>query len=135
MEIKPTYATSEQAKLLKEKGFDELCQFYYYDLKKGHTLENVLQENKSPYCNGIIKEKQHFQTFNAPEQWQVVEWLRINHGIWVDVSNIKRFKYSCQVTDLNTNENDSGIKFSKSFFETPQEAYSSAFDYVLRELI
>jgi hypothetical protein len=29
MEIKPTYVTFEQAKLLKEKGFDEECNRFY----------------------------------------------------------------------------------------------------------
>jgi hypothetical protein len=29
MEIKPTYVTFEQAKLLKEKGFDVECIYHY----------------------------------------------------------------------------------------------------------
>lgn len=37
-EIKPTHVTFEQAKLLKEKGFDEICSAIYETEKEIHSF-------------------------------------------------------------------------------------------------
>jgi hypothetical protein len=111
--IKPTYVTFEQAKLFKNKGADAIS-FKYYD--NGGTLchSNTVVSNKM----GLVV---------ALEQWQVVEWLRVNHGIWVfvgaDAFNEKKFWGS--VLNLTTDKNK-----QTRFCSTPQEAYSAAFDYI-----
>ena len=116
MKIEPVYVTFEQAELLKEKRFDIWCEFRYTDF------------------NGQIKlAKDASELFPlAPEQWQVVEWLRINHGIWVGVSLFnKKYKYLInQIEDTWCFNDKKGDKFN-----TPQQAYSAAFDYVLKELM
>ena len=45
-----TYVTWEQAKLLKEKGFDEYCKNSYF--KSGNFLfgDFLWQRNKSAHC-------------------------------------------------------------------------------------
>jgi len=130
-EIKPTYVTFEQAKWLKEKGFDETCNAYF-DLDKKITLFNDKDFNTSknsdmyPYTFGEI---------TLPEQWQVVEWLRVNHGIWISVNwynknnnnifwsytieKIVKYPEPIDYTPQNTINSN-----------TPQEAYSAAFDYI-----
>jgi hypothetical protein len=101
MRIRPNYVPFEQAKLLKEKGFDVVCKSSYeYSLtaqkdpeydeggpfgwKKGEL--NI--EYDSEFLNG--SESSDYSNKNwfmcaRPEQWMVVEWLRVKHGIWVSL--------------------------------------------------
>jgi hypothetical protein len=80
----------------------------------------------------------------APEQWQVIEWLRVKHGIWVTSNPLGDSKdwpmWDFKVLDLK-NPN-SAVEYelknlSKTYeeiiansFNLPQEAYSAAFDYI-----
>lgn len=131
MDIKPTYVTFEQAKLLKEKGFKYYCPLSYWEQKltnntPGYALENgeTSQEN---YYN--------FERYYAPEQWQVVEWLRIKHGIWVWVRPFK--DHAADNNDPIQHQMNiffKGVSISKEF-DSHEEAYSAAFDYILKEMI
>jgi hypothetical protein len=114
--IEPTYATFEQSKFFKEKGFDNVCSNYYHIRGKLMNLENG--DTGEWECD-------------APEQWQVVEWLRVNHNIemWVAPFIYEGFfetprTYSYFIYSEAGWEND-GVDF-----ESPQEAYSAAFDYI-----
>ena len=133
-EIKPTYVSFEQAKRLKEKGFDLYLNAIYKT--DGTLVENV---------NLTKVEK----LFPAPEQWQVVEWLRVKHGIWVSVDVVKEYWF-WKIRGINGKEivkeqlpielcttlTDllfSNTKYLK--YTSPQEAYSAAFDYILTNII
>jgi hypothetical protein len=126
-EIKPTYVTFEQAKRLRDKGFNESCDKIYYlphptIAKKNNVEENIWFSinNSSPLLNGILR----------PEQHQVVEWLRVNHGIWIEVIETDLFqKYFFQLKRKDSSRLKDGD------FNSPQEAYSAAFDYVLNNLL
>jgi len=138
-EIKPTYVTWEQARLLKEKGFDESC-YRTYNLRKELSpfpiTENMGGEKVDPLDYKWNNSSIHPSNITAPEQWQVVEFLRVNHGIWVEVGvgnlfhkdkfyilikeyNIDRWNLTSLTNDLH------------SPYDSPQEAYSAAFDYIL----
>jgi len=125
MEIKPTYVSFEQASLLKEKGFDEITKSIY-------QYENLVVNNDYVNFRNSLFSYDHFE-ISAPEQWQVVEWLRINHGIFVwvagyrDKSNRITFDFYFDKQKLNEKKSN--------FFKTPQEAYSAAFDYTFKRLI
>lgn len=122
MEIKPTYVTFEQAKLLKEKGFD-IPTLTAFDDEDGIIISSYSKDvfSRLNYNNSGYKT-------SRPEQWELVEWLRINYGIYISV--------------LVHSKNGKGV-FYESFvnsmtfsgFNLPQEAYSEAFDYILKELI
>jgi hypothetical protein len=113
--IKPINNDFEQAKWLHGKGFDETC--------------NKLHHFNGSDCISMINKNSENFGFSAPEQWQVVEWLRINHGIWVQVVSrngmskmrfefeITRFEWYNYVSELTT-------------YDSPQAAYSAAFDYI-----
>jgi hypothetical protein len=124
MEIKPTYVTFEQAKWLKEKGFKENCDYLYSDgrLEERNCIGKVI--NKDAITHLIT----------APEQWQVVEWLRVNHDIWVstDFSEVdESFTYKIHLIKSNKLPRI----FTDCGYDSPQEAYSAAFDYILNNLI
>jgi hypothetical protein len=132
MNKQPTYVTFEQAKLLKEKGFDEHCTFIYSLDIVGDTIPHIYPSEDYDHNKNHI--------WLRPEQWQVVEWLRVEKGIWVYVKlhalDNGVIKYSCRVYNLKL--------FISLYIEgkaanfvsnSPQEAYSAAFDYALKELI
>jgi len=142
MEIKPIYVTFEQAKLFKEKGFDEITKAIY-------QYENLEVNNDYVNFRNSLFSYDHFE-ISAPEHWQVVEWLRVNYGIWVSIepcmnvegdwrtpvkgtfSFMYAIKYANEKLYIVFNKNP--MLFEKGF-KTPQEAYSAAFDYILNNII
>jgi hypothetical protein len=135
MEIKPTYVTFEQAKWLKEKGYKQTpnkLRIPYYNYK-GEFRGDVSDYIKA-YVDEDKEKAEEYSTINAPEQWEVVEWLRINHGIWLYV------KRGCEIRNNEAFDKFQSIiefipqvKFDITdlpTFDSPQEAYSAAFNYI-----
>ena len=125
MKIKPIYVTFEQAKLFKEKGFDVVCDKFY--ASNGKLCDSVYDFDE--WCS-------------APEHWQVIEWLRIKHGIqlFLDYFYYDGFHYGCKYTKSNGDSGDIWVEGNDDTNGidgalTPQDAYSNAFDYVLKNLI
>lgn len=126
--IQPTYVSFEQAKLLLEKGFEftinPLCC-----ITKGGGL-SIMNQGCAERNRCLV----------APEQWVVVEWLRLVHGIQVFLDYIfyDGFRYGCKYVKSNGDYGEiwvEGIEDDIDGSNTPQEAYSAAFDYILNELI
>jgi hypothetical protein len=124
MEIKPTYVTFEQAKLLKEKGFDAKLSKVY------NTIGQLWNSHYSYMTNDDCDSG---AACIAPEQWQAIEWLRVVHDIHVT--------YDVRVSGyyglINYRHSKGSLYLSKEIdeiFESPQKAYSAAFDYVLKEI-
>jgi hypothetical protein len=129
-EIKPTYVTREQAKWLKEKEFDLPTYAYYYGLNfytgeyKNHSQTTI---GDTPMHKMLIGYT------SAPEQWQVVEWLRVNHGIWVSVNIAMDDKWYFELYNLKDKRNAEIIIEDENvtdFHNSTKEAYSAAFDYI-----
>jgi hypothetical protein len=135
MEIKSTYVTFEQAKLLKEKGFN-------YRVYKEYTpqFDFITDTDTSANCviGGECAMKYAAEdSFAAPEQWQVVEWLRVNHGIWIQIEFGKdedQIWFDWYIYKLELGY-DYSNESSYSGFNSPQEATSAAINYVLNNLI
>jgi len=130
-QIKPTYVTFEQAKLLKTKSFDEECKMCVDDGDVRPLPFN---------CGNTIHRNSMHPYYSAPEQHIVLEWLRVNHGIWIyiDMTGSEKFYPRYRYIDKNGQhyvgdfKDDNNERFLK---DTPQEAISAAFDYILKELI
>lgn len=151
MEIKPTYITFEQAKLLKEKNFNLEIKSYYRSTGSG-VFETKEYHN---WNDDATHETVGGMTYvSAPEQWQVVEWLRVNYNInityTIDVIGSDEWCYGYHIWYIpeefdSVKRRCSHILQIYSFKEgygsytggwnSPQEAYSAAFDYCLKELI
>jgi hypothetical protein len=119
MNIQPAYVTFEQAKLLKEKGFD---------------LDVTSEITSSGFVNthGIKANWNETNMFvSAPEQPQVIEWLRLTKGYFVTVILDRNadYKFTVQMTDGEF------VKVMAFPSATPHTAYSAAIDYILNELI
>jgi hypothetical protein len=128
-EIKPTYVTREQANRLKEKEFD-LPTYAYYSGLNFYTGE--YKNHSQTTIGDTPMHKMLIGYTSAPEQWQVVEWLRVNHGIWIYVVGGGNNRYYPMYQDKN--QYKLALDLDK-FYDTPQEAYSAAFDYILNNLI
>jgi hypothetical protein len=175
MEIKSSYTTFEQSKNLFNKGFDIISKQSYdstqgignvplYMVYKDYSLlhktnpdvykDEIVFESVTPnsskfgsvenFYNGSNK---ILPTYHAPEQWQVVEWLLQNHGIFVRINptiieynkSKDDIKWCFDVFNLQTylkngkvwGAEHKGIYSNNTYYETPQEAYSAAFDYIL----
>jgi hypothetical protein len=143
-EIKPTYVTFEQAKLLKEKGF-------LIPTSLGYLSNGDLS---APYygIKFINSDTENDVMYSAPEQHQVVEWLRVNHEIEVYALRYtfskgefvgKKYMFVVEKYKKNFNPDLDEYHFEEEPLESsrelnynsPQEAYSAAFDYILNNLI
>jgi hypothetical protein len=126
-EIKPAYITFEQAKWLKENRFIEPTLTYWS--KRDGLIENEITLRNH-------NERGEWST-SRPEQWQVVEWLRFNHDIWVSVDwcfSEKKpstlVKWSFNLSNVGNREKSIILSKTITFYNSPQEAYSAAFDYI-----
>jgi hypothetical protein len=109
-EIKPAYVTFEQAKFIR----------YPFLTDTGYSFSGKTIQRKYIITDGWI---------NRPEQWQVVEWLRINHGIWIFLERGLEPVNFYPVIDIN--HKVTSFKYHPPMWHnSPQEAYSSAFDYI-----
>lgn len=80
--IKEDYVSFEVAKLLKEKGFDEPCDFVY----DGGKLEWI--HHKFIFLGGKISTNSEFrdsEIISAPTIQMAMKWLREKHHIVIDV--------------------------------------------------
>jgi hypothetical protein len=133
-EIKPTHITFEQyesycdlklLQLLYDKGFRFKLE------TEGHRVINNLAEQRFnegdvSYCNNYI-------TYSV-----VVEWLRVNHGIWVRVEPDWDGMWWAQIKSNSIPHARIGkwqVITACAPYNSPQEAYSAAFDYVLNNLL
>jgi hypothetical protein len=146
----------EQAKLLKENGFNEKCRNYYTQIGKqyvngwGDSIEDDDGFSTNEYNPLFVfdysdfNKKQVMDFTLAPEQWQVIEWLREVHqidlqaicnwsfGIRTYRSGIIYVKDNKIKTRFLRPEKDK-LKFIE--FNSPQESYSAAIDYCLGKIL
>jgi hypothetical protein len=135
--IEPTYVTREQSKWLKEKEFD-LPTYAYYSGLNFYTGE--YKNHSQTTIGDTPMHKMLIGYTSAPEQHQVVEWLRVKYGIWITIGVGNLFhpdkfyilikKYNIDRWELIHLDNE-----KHSPYDTPQEAYSAAFDYILKKFI
>jgi hypothetical protein len=132
----PTYVTFEQAKKFKEKGLSAKSDKYWVMMTKDEYTEmSDVQLEDLDYSVGIGGNL----VIIKYQQWQVVEWLRVNHGIWVEVNHCGTFNEFafkiCKLNNKNVKTEPHYISDYGKGWNVPQEAYSAAFDYVLNNLI
>lgn len=135
--VKEAYVSYEVAKLLKEKGFDEPCMFYY--TAKKTTGYRVPSEN---WNRGVY--------LSRPTLQMACAWLREEHDLHISTcpfencsndaeGNVcdRRSFWSfdiCSVYDGQYIYQDYE-QFRLSEFQTHEEAVEAALKYVLENLI
>ncbi len=120
-DIFESYCSLETLQLLHDKGLR------FYESTTGHRVDHCLAEQK--FNEGNISYCENYLTHAI-----VVEWLRVNHGMWIVVSHNKdQSGWFFMITKCGKDRPawESIIDDQNS----PQEAYSAAITYVLTNLI
>lgn len=133
------------AKLLKEKGFDEQCYYYYehaiteaYNEQDGYSGPFGWEKGETNYQSGFHINNSKYDSSNeawllcsAPTIAEVCMWLYEKHGIWIypfrhDFNNQFYWHIDTAREDEFTSDN---------VFNSPTEAYTAAIEYTLNNLI
>lgn len=129
--ITEDYVSFETAKLLKEKGFDEPCDFVY----DGDKLEWI--HHKFIFLDGKISTNSTFNfdgIISAPTIQMAMKWIRMNHNIHIIIESGKSNKvvYFSNLKDLHTNN---FVYNDTKYYETCEQACEAAIKYCLENLI
>ena len=133
--ITEDYVSFKIAKLLKEKGFDELCIFKY-DLEGTRVKAGVAIDE---WQNGELDNGE----CSAPTLQMATKWLREVHNIFIDIylpshsereDTIYHGTYSFDIFNLNTKVYVY-CTWGEIEFNSYEEAVESALKYCLENLI
>jgi len=133
MEIQSTYCSFEQAKLLKEKGFDLPCK--NYSVKD----ETICEGFDDPYWGDnrivnwnkdVVGIKPFYGFVSRPEQWQIVEWAFQKHNCFIQVISFNtdkqmKFKYQLKRYEWDGSVTDDIV------YDTPNQAYEKGISHFL----
>lgn len=121
--IEEAYVSFETAKLLKEKGFDEPCRYYYSSDGKIYRVYGLKDRNYT----GV-------NTFSVPFQALAMKWLREVHNIHIGINPISGKGYNAIIYDV-ADFDDYGIISDTEFFFHVEEACEAAIKYCIENLI
>jgi hypothetical protein len=121
--MEPKYIDLDRDKWLKEMGFDKWLDTYS---EKNHMLSGWLENDL--YIDEV---ELPIELINS----LIVEWLRVNHGIWIQVSISRYGMFYCNILQNQPTKNiDVPMSYEMicqlNDYNTPQEAYSAAFNYI-----
>lgn len=80
--IKEDYVSFEVAKLLKEKGFNEECEYFYDEYNDNECV--ICSNGVSAYNND-----EHSTYYSRPTLQITMKWLRIEHNIHIEPHIVK----------------------------------------------
>ena len=126
--ITEDYVSFETAKLLKEKGFDEEC-VYFYDWDEEDEIYRICSNGGS--CNN----KEYPTYYSRPTLQMAMKWLREVHNIalnigWGEILEDK-FQWWCIIL----NQKDGSILRESEYYSTYEQACEAAIEYCLEHLI
>lgn len=112
-----------------------------YEELLGNWNDNFVTKKNGDRCFGCDKSKGYFETYSAPTHAIAIEWLRANFSIniWIDCNKEEKWIWTVNIIkDGEYIQSDDWIEDLENlpdYYNTPKEAISAAFDYVLKELI
>lgn len=115
-----TTVNFEIAKLLKEKGFEQESDTYY-------TTNGEL---KYDFDYPALQPSKPYGYYDAPTIAEIVMWLYENHKFWIVAFPIEDGFWAFDVFDSKSECIKSGMEFN-----SPTEAYETAIEYTLENLI
>lgn len=132
--IEPNFVTFEQAKLLKELGMFPGSN----DKKewKGLSFRGAYRLDGTFYAPQMIRIS-NINHFLAPEQWYVLEWLRVVKGIYIFLDYTYYDGFICGfkwVKEANGAFEEVWLDREPGNILSYAELYSKAFDHILTKL-
>lgn len=122
--IKEDHVSFEIAKLLKEKGFDEICRAAYTNDGKFITHHNYYSQCKNEYV--------------APTHQMAIKWLRMEHNILLfplPAQENGKLVYIVEVWTWNEKESIYECAYAPMPRKEPEQAVEAALKYTLENLI
>ena len=135
--ITEDYVSFETAKLLKEKGFDEVCENAY---NEGGVFVSTLLIGHDCDKSFIVNNQTIFP-YKAPTHQMAMAWLREKHNIHIsvtigsDVDNPNYIFYWAGIAKFTKSSLDYIDPFGEQEFSTNEEAVETALKYSLENLI
>lgn len=123
------------ARLARDVGFDDKCQYGYYDLEqdnKGKYRSGEFRDFNDSYTHSHWSNNSNLTTsITAPPQCVLIRWIRENHNLlvyadWFDNRFVGRIKI------MNTNSRIKG--YSTIRYDTYNEALESAIQSALNTI-
>ena len=130
--ITEDYVSSEIAELLKEKGFEEEC-VYFYDWDEEDEIYRICSNGGS--CNS----KEYPTYFSMPTLQMAMKWLREKHNLFIQVTIVphttitmeqKYYLFSIHKDRRRLRRDDVPI----NYYNTYEEACEAAIKYCLENL-
>lgn len=122
------YVSFEVSKLLKEKGFDEEC-YWYYPINGGEVQELSLDE-LNYHRSQFIK---------APTHQMAMKWLREKHNLFIfPFPQMNTSKFWAEIYQLSDNQKWKNLyceSIDLQDYQTYEEACEAALKYSLENLI
>lgn len=131
--IKEDLVSSETAKLLKEKGFDEPCCMVYMETQDGYQLENSAEQTNT--CLAETYRLCGAQNYSAPTLQTAVNWLRTTYKLHIAVSLTYDSPRLYEAKIMRTDVCEDIVLCPEKNFNSPEEAYGAAIKYCLEHLI
>ena len=127
--ITEDYVSYKTAKLLKEKGFDEPCQFLYFSKYKPEgDFVGCFHARKNSEINEA--------SYSAPTIQRAMKWLMEEKGIAIipilsSILDNEKFLWDVKIVVAKTGES-----YSQGWiYEKQEEAFDTAIKYCLKNLI
>ena len=134
--IEEAYVSFEVAKLLKEKGFDEYCR-YFYDCETPNTGYLSNKKYGESVHNSKVYDGRNLAA--CPTHQVAMAWLRKNHNICITIYPDKENGYEAVLYDIKNDVEivlqSFGVYGIHIYKENYEEAIESALKYVLENLI
>lgn len=127
--ITEDYVSFETAKLLKKKGFDEVC-YRIYDTKE----KELFGTDGIEFQNHEIDE----ETITAPTLQMACKWLRVEHNILLFLLPAQengKLVYLVEVWNWNEEEGIYESTYAPMPRKEPEKACEAAIKYCLENLI
>lgn len=143
--ITEDYVSLETAKLLKEKGFNEVCRAFWKDWNGQTMLCHCSRSHVFEWCNNSMLEKNYNDNeetnIAAPTLQMTCKWLREVHNICIYCYNtnnrVKQYgKYEAGASWIS---DDVSVIFYNSahslYADTYEQAIEKVLEYCLTNLI
>lgn len=122
--ITEDYVSFETAKLLKEKGFDEVCRTSYETITNKHKVEDC-----SPSSWGKLNQ------VKRPTLQMVMKWLRQKNDIAIEI-NVGSGSKDCWISNVIKGYKTENGTYKQTFVKfSYEEACEAAIRYTLENLI
>ena len=134
MENNEDYVSFETAKILKEKGFDEVCDYRYYETHSGFDM-GLDPGYTNSHWEDWYKDL-GVRNYSAPTLQMAMKWLRKEKGVAIipviaSILDNERFLWNIKIVVAKTNET-----YSQGWiYEEPEEVCEAAIKYCLENLI